>query len=104
MKPIATWAQMYNTCTTTLETFSLPKNFTVKGFCCVQRGSYTEPQILMDSIRSPGKLLILYLESPSGVHLESTWTSLKWSNCVLLKNPARLQVYSTWSPDRVHKE
>ena len=28
---------MYNTCTTTLETFSLPKNFTVKCFCCVQR-------------------------------------------------------------------
>src|SRR5882672_4058985 len=55
----------------------------------------------MDSIRSPGKLLIQYLESiwsPSGVHLESTWTSLKWSNCVLPKNPARLQVYSRYTP------
>src|SRR6266481_1097244 len=42
---------------------------------CLFQGSYTEPQILMDSIRSPGKLLIQYLEfiwSPSGVHLEST--------------------------------
>src|SRR6266478_4023763 len=55
----------------------------------------------MDSIRSPGKLLIQYLESiwsPSGVHLQSTWTSLKWSNCVLPKNPARLQVYSRYTP------
>ena len=55
----------------------------------------------MDSIRSPGKLLIQYLESiwsPSGVHLDSTWTSLKWSNCVLPKNPARLQVYYRYTP------
>src|ERR1700692_2855635 len=36
--------------------------------------------------------------SPSGVHLESTWTSLKWSNCVLLKNPAGLHVYSRYTP------
>src|SRR5882762_7314477 len=37
-------------------------------------GSYTEPRILMDSIRSPGRLLKLHQEStwsPSGVHLES---------------------------------
>src|SRR5882762_9902254 len=66
------------------------------GQCCLQgqvdlppfpRGSYTEPWILMDSIRSP-----------SGVHQESTWTSLKWSNCVLLKNPAGLHVYSRYTP------
>src|SRR6202051_1482153 len=56
-------------------------------------GSYTEPQILMDSIRSPGKLLILY---------HCIWSLpgplLRWSNCVLLKNPARLQVYSRYTP------
>src|SRR6202044_3152797 len=37
-------------------------------------GSYTEPRILMESIRSPGKVLELDQEStwsPSGVHQES---------------------------------
>ena len=41
------------------------------------RGHDTEPRILMESIRSPGKLLILYQESswsPSGVHQESSWS------------------------------
>ena len=55
----------------------------------------------MDSIRSPGKLLIQYLESiwsPSGVHLESTWTSLKVEQLCVAKNPGRLQVYSRYTP------
>src|SRR5882762_569776 len=77
-----------------------PLNYSIDIFSN-KGGSCTEPRILMDSIRSPGKLLILYLEStwsPPGVHLESTWTPLKWSNCVLLKNPAGLHIYSRYTP------
>jgi hypothetical protein len=59
------------------------------------RGSYTEPWILMDSIRSPGRLQELYQEStnpPSGVHLESIRTSLKVAATM---NATQLHVYST---------
>src|SRR5882762_85635 len=65
--PVATLAQICNT-------YQLPV-----------RGSYTEPRILMDSIRSPGRLLKLHQESTwsaSGVHLESIWTSLKVATTV----------------------
>ena len=71
------------------------------------RGSYTEPRILMESIRSPGKLLELDQEStwsPSGVHQESPWSPSASSHCALPKNPAGLQVYSCWTPDGVHQD
>src|ERR1700692_1184299 len=68
------------------------------------RGSYTEPRILMDSIRSPGRLLKLHQEStwsPPGVHLDLSQGS---NHCALPRNPARLQVYSSWTPDGVHQD
>src|ERR1700735_3185394 len=76
-------------------------------FCGIKRGSYTEPRILMESIRSPGKLLELDQEStwsPSGVHQESPWSPSASSHCALPKNPAGLQVYSCWTPDGVHQD
>jgi len=52
----------------------------------------TEPRILLDSIRSPNKFHGESMEStgiPSGVHTDSTWTSLKvraimWSQTIPL--------------------
>src|SRR5882762_8661072 len=69
----------------------------------------------MDSIRSPGRLLKLHQEStwsPSGVHLESIRSppgvhldlSQGSNHCALPRNPARLQVYSSWTPDGVHQD
>src|SRR5882762_10599520 len=69
----------------------------------------------MDSIRSPGKLLILYLEStwsPSGVHLESTWSppgpllsgAIVCCSRILLDSmytPGILHLESRWSPQGV---
>src|SRR5882762_3360873 len=74
----------------------------------------------MDSIRSPGRLLKLHQEStwsasgvhlecirsPPGVHLESIRSppgvhldlSQGSNHCALPRNPARLQVYSRYTP------
>src|ERR1700685_856882 len=87
--------------TTRLQT-PLNKNDGCVKCCCFLvthyvGGSYTEPHILMDSIRSPGKLLELCQEStwsPSGVHQESPWSPSASSYCALPKNPARLLMES----------
>ena len=70
----------------------------------ISGGCDTEPRILMDSIRSPGKLLELYQEStwtPSGLHQDFSQGS---NHYTLPKNPAVLQVYSCWTPDGVHQD
>ena len=61
----------------------------------------TEPRILLDSIRSPNKFHGESMEStgiPSGVHMDSTWTSLKvraimWSQ--------RIPLCSRCTPPRI---
>ena len=76
--------------------------------------SYTKPRILVDSIRSPNKLLELSMESfrsPSGVHMDSMWTSpniatITWSPSLLLGSrypPSRILMESKCSrtPDSV---
>src|ERR1700683_1542675 len=91
-------------CFCTISWFSAvcgPSCTTFESYCLIRRGHDTEPRILMDSIRSPGKLLKLYQEScwsPSGVHQESSWSPSGLSQCSswckLSKNPGGLQIDS----------
>src|SRR5258705_12275736 len=72
--------------------------------CAFLRGRYTEPRSQMDSTRSPGKLLKLYQEStwsPSGVHQESIWTSLKVAATVHYQ---RILLDSRYTPGRLLME
>ena len=67
------------------------------------RDGYTEPRILMDSIRSPGKLQGQFLEftwSLHGVHVDLSLGTDTYS----LYTPYILLIYSSWTPDGLHQD
>ena len=72
----------------------------LRGHC---RDGYTEPRILMDSIRSPGTLQGQFLEftwSLHGVHVDLSLGTDTYS----LYTPYILLIYSSWTPDGLHQD